>query len=164
MSRGKSLQESYDPQGICFGCGPANEKGLQIRSFVEDGFVVLRYRPAPQHLAFKGAINGGIIGTLFDCHCNWTAAYFLMQSKGMDRPPPTVTAEFRVKLELVTPADTDLVFRARPPRIEGNRAEVEAELVAGGKVTATCSGIFIAVKEGHPAYNRWQSVSSGRAP
>ena len=137
MNREKSLQETYYPQGNCFGCGPANDKGLQIRSFVEDGFVVLRYRPAPQYMAFQGAVSGGIIGTLFDCHCNWTAAYFLMRSLGMDRPPSTVTAEFSVKLKHVTPMDTDLVFRARPTRIEGDRAEIEAKLEAGGKVTAT---------------------------
>jgi len=106
-------------------------------------------------MAFQGAVSGGIIGTLFDCHCNWTAAYSLMRSEGMDRPPATVTAEFKVKLERVTPMDTDLVIRARASRIEGARAEIEAELEAGGKVTATCSGIFVAVKEGHPAFKRW---------
>ncbi|PYI47458.1 MAG: PaaI family thioesterase, partial [Verrucomicrobia bacterium] len=26
---------------------------------------------------------------------------------------------------------------------------------AGGKVCAICRGIFVAVKEGHPAYHRW---------
>ena len=26
---------------------------------------------------------------------------------------------------------------------------------AAGKVTATCRGVFVAVKEGHPAYHRW---------
>jgi hypothetical protein len=32
---------------------------------------------------------------------------------------------------------------------------VEAELSATGRVTATCLGTFVAVKEGHPAYHRW---------
>jgi len=32
---------------------------------------------------------------------------------------------------------------------------VEAELHAGGKVCATSSGLFVAVKPGHPAYHRW---------
>ena len=26
-----SVQERYAPQSICFGCGPANDKGLRIR-------------------------------------------------------------------------------------------------------------------------------------
>ena len=27
--------------------------------------------------------------------------------------------------------------------------------IANGKITATCRGTFVAVKEGHPAYHRW---------
>lgn len=151
----KSLQETYNREGRCFGCGPANEKGLRIRSFVEGGDVVLRHRVEPHHLAFEGVVNGGIIGTLFDCHCNWTAAYHLMKAKGFDRPPPTVTAKFSVELKRVTPIDAELTFRARPVKVEGDVAEIEAELEADGKVTATCRGIFVAVKAGHPAYDRW---------
>jgi len=32
---------------------------------------------------------------------------------------------------------------------------IEATLTSKGKVTATCRGTFVAVKEGHPAYHRW---------
>jgi acyl-coenzyme A thioesterase PaaI-like protein len=155
MTAEKSLQETYAPQNRCFGCGPANEKGLRIRSFVEGDFVVLRYRPEPYHLAFEGAVNGGILGTLFDCHCNWTAAYHIMRSKGLEQPPATVTAEFCVRLKRVTPLGKELLFRARPVKIEGDRAEIEAELEVEGKVTATCKGTFVAVSEGHPAFFRW---------
>ena len=28
-----SVQDKYAPNSICFGCGPANKKGLQIKSF-----------------------------------------------------------------------------------------------------------------------------------
>ena len=28
-------------------------------------------------------------------------------------------------------------------------------VIAGGKVCDTCRGVFVAVKEGHPAYHRW---------
>ena len=44
---------------------------------------------------------------------------------------------------------------ARIVSAEGDRCEVEGELEAGGKVTATGSGLFVAVKPGHPAYHRW---------
>ena len=36
-----------------------------------------------------------------------------------------------------------------------DRAVVEAALEADGRVTATCRGTFVAVKEGHPAYHGW---------
>jgi hypothetical protein len=32
---------------------------------------------------------------------------------------------------------------------------VEGELHAGDKVCALCSGKFMAVKQGHPAFHRW---------
>ena len=37
----------------------------------------------------------------------------------------------------------------------GDRATVEATLSSGGVVTATCRGLFVAVREGHPAFHRW---------
>ena len=69
-----SLQETYAPTSICFGCGPANEKGLRIRSIaVSDNEAVCDWTPEPHHHAFHGMLNGGICGALLDCHSNWTA-------------------------------------------------------------------------------------------
>ena len=35
---GKSVQEEYAPNSICFGCGPSNKEGLQIKSYrTEEG-------------------------------------------------------------------------------------------------------------------------------
>ena len=44
---------------------------------------------------------------------------------------------------------------ARVVESDDDRATVEATLTAGGEVTATCRGTFVAVKPGHPAYHRW---------
>ena len=41
--QGLSLQEKYSPQSSCFGCGPVNAKGLQIRSFPQGDEVVARW-------------------------------------------------------------------------------------------------------------------------
>lgn len=149
------MQEQYSPEGICFGCGPANEKGLHIRSFPEGDEVVATWRAEPHHMAFPGVLNGGIIGALLDCHSNWTAAYHLMKRNGLDKPPCTVTADFHVKLLRPTPADASIRLRAKVTESTDDRAVVDAELLADGKVTATCRGTFVAVKEGHPAYHRW---------
>ena len=43
-------------------------------------------------------INGGIIGSLLDCHGNWAAAIALMDQAGLDEPPCTVTATYSVSL------------------------------------------------------------------
>ena len=155
MDKGLSLQEEYSPNGVCFGCGPANEKGLQIRSFPENGEVVAEWRAEKYHEAFPGMLNGGIIGALLDCHSNWTAAYFLMKRDDLDHAPCTVTAEFHVKLLRPTPTDGPITLKARVVDSSADRATVDADLIAGGKVCDTCRGVFVAVKEGHPAYHRW---------
>lgn len=155
MNNEKSLQETYAPNGICFGCGVKNEKGLRIRSFVESNEVVAEFHAEPHHQAFPGMLNGGIVGALLDCHSNWTAAYFLMKQNGKTEPDCTVTADFHVKLKRPTPFDATIYLKARVIESTEDKAIVEAELIANEKVCATCRGTFVAVKEGHPAYHRW---------
>ena len=151
----QSLQETYAPNNRCFGCGPANEKGLRIRSFEEGEEVVCEWRPQPHHLAWEGVVNGGICGALLDCHSNWTAARHLMKRTGSPELPSTVTADFHVTLRRPTPMDATLKLRAKVVESTDDRAVVEASIEANGKTTATCRGTFVAVPEGHPAYHRW---------
>jgi len=153
-----SLQERYGAHTICFGCGPANPEGLHIRSFPAgdgSGEVVADWAPGPNHEAFPGVLNGGIIGTLMDCHSNWTAAFAIMGRRGTDKPPTTVTADYAIKLLRPTPTDRPVQLRARVVDMTDDRATVEATMEAGGEVTATCRGTFVAVRPGHPAYDRW---------
>ena len=154
----KSLQETFAPQGRCFGCGPANTHGLRIRSFAvsddADAHVICDFTPERYHEAFEDVLNGGIIGTVLDCHMNWTTIHHIMRKQGLDHAPPCVTAEFKVVLKRPTPmglvhVDAHIVSSA------DDRATIEATMTAGGKVTAIGSGTFIAVKPGHPAYHRW---------
>ena len=151
----RSLQEKYASKSVCWGCGPANPEGLHIRSFPKNGEIVAEWKPQKKYEAFAGTLNGGIIGTLLDCHCNWTATYHLMKRAKADRPPSTVTVEYAVKF--LRPASTrDSIFlSAKVVDLTNDRATVEGTLSAGEKVCATCRGIFVAVKEGHPAYHRW---------
>jgi acyl-coenzyme A thioesterase PaaI-like protein len=151
----RSLQEQFAPHSICYGCGPANDRGLHVRSVVEGDVVVAEWAPAPHHEAFPGMLNGGIIGTLLDCHCNWTAAHHLMVRDSADTPPCTVTAEYTIRMMKPTPTTGPVRLRARVVEASGNRVTVEGELEAGGRVTATCRGLFVAVEPGHPAYHRW---------
>lgn len=151
----KSLQETYAPQNRCYGCGPGNEKGLRIRSFEEGDELVCDWKPEAHHLAFEGAVNGGIIGSILDCHSNWTAAHHLMKKRGADELPTTVTADFHVTLKRPTPLDATLHLRSRAVESTDDRVVVEASVEANGKITATCRGTFVAVQEGHPAFFRW---------
>lgn len=155
MEDSMCLQERYAPKNACFGCGPANAKGLKIRSFTKNDTVVARWQPEPHHEAFPGILNGGIIGTLLDCHSNWMAAWHLMIQMKENHPPCTVTAEYKIKLIKPTPSHDPLELIARVIESKSDRATVSAQLLSGGDVCATCEGIFVAVKPGHPAYHRW---------
>lgn len=151
----RSLQETYAPTATCFGCGRANPKGLRIRSFPEGDGLVAEWRSSPEYEAWPGMLSGGAIGTLLDCHCNWTAAWTLMRRDGLDHPPSCVTAEYTIKLLRPTPTDGPIRLAAHPVEVKGSRVVVEGTLTAGGEVCATCRGVFVAVKPEHPAYGRW---------
>jgi acyl-coenzyme A thioesterase PaaI-like protein len=155
MTTEMCLQEKYAPQNACFGCGPANPKGLHVRSIPRGEEVVAEWRAESHHEAFPGVLNGGIIGALLDCHSNWTAAWHLMKRAGADHPPCTVTADYSIQLKRPTPTKDPIQLVARVKESTDDRAVIEAELIAGGKVCATCCGTFVAVKPGHPAYHRW---------
>src|SRR3954453_12940457 len=105
FNESQSLQERYAPHNACWGCGPSNPKGLRIRSFPQGEQVVAEWQPQPKYEAFPGVLNGGIIGALLDCHCNWTAAYHLMKQANAQQVPCTVTAEYAIKLLRPTPTD-----------------------------------------------------------
>lgn len=155
----KSIQERYAPDNACFGCGPANAEGLRIRSFPaadgRPGELIAEWTPASHHEAFEGILNGGIIGSLLDCHSNWCAVWHLMQRDELERAPCCVTADFHVKMRAPTPTDGALIVRAWPVSTEGSWVTVEASLGKGDEISATCEGRFVSVKPGHPAYHRW---------
>jgi acyl-coenzyme A thioesterase PaaI-like protein len=152
----KSLQETFAAKSICFGCGPANPKGLHIRSFADGDTVVCEWAPEKHHEAFPGMLNGGIIGSLLDCHCNWTASWGLKNKWNLETVPCTVTAEYTIKLLRPTPSQNKVHLKAKVVEfIKEDRAWVEGEMWSNEKLTATCRGLFVAVKEGHPAFHRW---------
>ena len=113
------------------------------------------WQPAPHHEAYAGALNGGVIGTLLDCHMNWTAAYHLMRRDRLAGPPSTVTAEYSVRMLRPTPTARPVRLVARVVEENDDRAIVEGRLEADGAVCVTSRGTFVAVRPGHPAYHRW---------
>ncbi len=158
FSTTSSLQEIYAPKGRCFGCGPANDQGLRIRSFpaadTADAHVLCDFTPEKHHEAFENVLNGGIIGAVLDCHMNWTTIFHLMKKNGLDHAPCCVTADFKVTLKRPTPLGLVHVD-AHVVSSTDDRATIEALMTANGKITAIGTGTFVAVKPDHPAYHRW---------
>ncbi|CAL5219195.1 g984 [Coccomyxa viridis] len=123
-----SVQTAYTPDSHCFGCGPAADDGLHLKSFrVENGLSATVQLPS-KYQAFPGIINGGIVSSLFDCHGNWTAAIALMDKAKLPRPPLTLTAELLVRYREATPPNEQLVVRSSVVSIKEN-----TEKIGGGK-------------------------------
>ena len=151
----KSLQDTYAPRGICFGCGCLNSKGLKLKSYVKDSSIFASFTPEKHHEAFPGVLNGGIIGSVLDCHSNWAAAYFLMIDQKLSATPCTVTADYSIKLHRPTPTSEKLSVFAKLAKIDGNKAWIDAYISIEEIKYASCTGLFVAVGEDHPAYHRW---------
>lgn len=163
------LQDRYAPKGICFGCGASNELGLRVKShrFPEEQYLkegaglYCDFEPAAHHRAFGNTINGGILGVLLDCHGNWTAAVALLDARGQTEDleaelPSTVTGFYSVKFRHPTPYGPRLRVTGKVVSINDPKVKVEMTVEAEGKITVTGEGLFVAVKEGHPAYHRWE--------
>ena len=76
----RSLQDSIP--GHCFGCGPLNSEGLQIKSFWLGDEVVCAWRAQPKHIGYPGILYGGVIASVVDCHCIWTAMAYAHRQAG----------------------------------------------------------------------------------
>ncbi|MQA98958.1 MAG: PaaI family thioesterase [Actinobacteria bacterium] len=145
-----SVQDRLNPNGMCFGCGSANEQGLQLKSFVvDDTSLEATWAPQPHHLAFPGILNGGIIGTLLDCHSTITSWWSFLQ-RFPDEPPYALTADYTIRLLKPTPIDAPVHLTARVVDLSDRRATVEGSLTVDGEETATSTGLFIRPKKPFP--------------
>ena len=104
---------------------------------------------------YAGVINGGVIGSLFDCHGNWAAAIGLLDSGNHSDLPSTVTASYSVQMLRPTPFGKILEITAVIDSLSTDRAEVSLDLFCEDVLCARGHGLFIAVKNDHPAYHRW---------
>jgi acyl-coenzyme A thioesterase PaaI-like protein len=137
-----SLQDIW-PDATCYGCGPANPRGLHIKSYWSDdgAEVVCKFEPRHEHNAgFPNVMYGGLIASLMDCHSIWTAIAWAYREEG--RPhgsPPSisyVTGTLTVKFLKPTHLDMPAVLRARVTEMEGKRATVHCDLYSGEERTA----------------------------
>lgn len=137
---GASLQSLFAPDGICYGCGPMNTRGLGLRSHVADGDVVATWQPQEHHAAFPGILCGGVIGTLIDCHSAAALAHAVRDVEGAwpwAESPGWATAAYSVRLQRPTALGCPVRLVARTVSIEMDDATVVVELHSDGKQRAT---------------------------
>lgn len=135
-----AIQDRLFPDLPCFGCGPSNAKGLQLKSYPADGAVVATFTPWPEHDNGMGYLNGGIISTVLDCH---SAAAVMHEADARGWPPlpgaalAYVTAGLDVRYLRPAPLTEPVDLRATI--VEAGEAEMTAavELIWQDKVRAS---------------------------
>jgi len=147
MSSGQlSIQERLFPELACFGCGPSNAKGLQLRSFAaDDGAVVAQFMPWPEHNSGLGYLNGGIIATVLDCHSAAAVAFEADRSNWPalgDMPLAYVTAGLDVRYLRPSPLDEPVELRAVIVTADENEMTSSVELMWDGKPRARATALW----------------------
>ena len=134
-----SIQARLYPQATCFGCGPANPRGLKIQSYATDRGIVATFTPWPEHDNGLGYLNGGIISTLLDCHSG-AAAFHEASLRGWfaaeGLPYPFVTSGIDVRFRRPAPLDAPVELHAIVVTADEDAMTVEAELFWEGKQRA----------------------------
>lgn len=141
-----SIQESLYPFSTCFGCGPSNPQGLQIRSFESENAVVASFQPSHEHSNGMGSLNGGIIATLLDCHSG--AAVFLSSARASDSGiefQPWVTSGLELRYRLPTFLDGPSELRAWVESADDSVMKVKATLSYDGKVRVQAESRWVRV-------------------
>ncbi len=144
-----SIQERLYPDLPCFGCGPGNAKGLQLRSYPSrdgsgDG-VIATFTPWPEHDNGLGYLNGGIIGTVLDCHS--AAAVMLEAERRGWTPLPGadlsyVTAGLDVRFLRPAPLHDQVELHAVVTEADEPQMTVAVELRFDGKVRAEATAVW----------------------
>jgi acyl-coenzyme A thioesterase PaaI-like protein len=137
------------PGNHCWGCGPLNEHGLQIKSYWDGEESVCRWTArsyfyaGPTHI-----LNGGVIATIIDCHCVCTAiaAHYRAESRSMTSDPAIwcVTAGLDVDYLKPTPIDREVLLRARIEEQKGRKTVLTCALYSGDEECAR--GRLVAIR------------------
>lgn len=143
-----SIQQRFFPDMTCFGCGPANPKGLQLRSYPDVDGTTADFTPWPEHDNGLGFLNGGIICTVLDCH---SATPVLLEAERLgltydDVPLPFVTAGLQVAYLRPTPLTRACRLHATVIDVSDSAMEVAVELWADDKLRV----------QGRATWKRWR--------
>ena len=157
---GLSLNDETD-YGLCFVCGPRNERGLRLR-FERDGdAVTTSYRATHDHQGFPGVLHGGVLSALLD---------EVMSRVSVVEGRWSQTARIEVRFRRPVPVDSTVTAVARKTR--ERRGFIDAEglvLLSDGSVAAEASGTFAPVEDdvlakmssGYPRLSREWMVNRG---
>jgi uncharacterized protein (TIGR00369 family) len=131
-----------NPTNHCFGCGAANERGMQLTFDQDDVARRIRgmFRVSADYQGAAGMVHGGIIATLLD---------EVMAKVSRFTGDHAVTAKLTVEYLRPVPVDEDLVVDGWEVERKGRDRHREGEIRdASGAVLARGKGHFIEVDPG----------------
>jgi acyl-coenzyme A thioesterase PaaI-like protein len=140
-----SIQERLVPELTCFGCGPANERGLRLRSYPSSEGAVATFTPWPEHDNGLGFLNGGIISTVLACH---SAAAVLHEADARGFAPgpgatlPFVTAGLDVRYLRPAPLTETVSLVAVLTEVGEAQMTVDVQLHWDGKPRAAATAVW----------------------
>lgn len=131
----------------CFGCGALNEHGLQIKSFWAGEDVVCAWRPQPHHIGHPGILYGGMIASVVDCHCIWTACAYAHRAAGIEMSGtlhhPFVTAALTVHYRKPVRIENAVDLRARVMEFGERKAVVKCSVSSQGLLCAEAEVVAV---------------------
>ena len=141
------------PDNHCYGCGPGNVQGLRIKSYWDGEASVSTFTPEPFHMAGPtNVLNGGIIGTVIDCHCICTAFAdaYRREDRAIGSSPQLWYATASMKVDYLKPAPIDkaLTLRAKVVEAGPKKTRVICSLYADGLECARGEVLAIRVPHG----------------
>jgi len=148
----RAIQDHYPPSfAHCYGCGPANSRGLHLKSAWSNGEIVATFTPEAHDMAMPGFVYGGLIASLIDCHAMATAAAHVERAEGRavgEQPALRyVTASLHVQYLKPTPLGEELLLRARVTETGRRKVVVAVSVETGGSVTAKGEVVAVPIPE-----------------
>ncbi|MFC7045858.1 PaaI family thioesterase [Halobacteriaceae archaeon GCM10025711] len=151
-----AVQDSW-PGLTCYGCGPSNDEGLRLKSYLTaDGdALVATFEPRRAFNAgVADAMYGGLVASLVDCNSIWAAMTFrnIADGRARDAVPGTAYVTGRLSVEYLrpTPLDRPIVVRSWVEGEAGKTARVLTELGPAGQVTARGEVVAVAIDAAVP--------------
>jgi acyl-coenzyme A thioesterase PaaI-like protein len=141
--------QDFIPHNHCYGCGPENPEGMQIKSYWDGTVSLCTYAPRPEQCAGPTQyLYGGTIASLIDCHCVCTsiANYYQRDGFGIGEGPEIwcVTGGLEVRYLKPTPIEQPVELCATISECTDKKTILDCTLSSGGEVTA--GGRVIAVR------------------
>jgi acyl-coenzyme A thioesterase PaaI-like protein len=147
----KAFQDIWPEWGtLCWGCGRNNEHGLQIKSYWDGDEAICTWQPKKYHQAYMGALCGGIIATIIDCHCTNAAIATVYKKEGRElgSEPIPHYATGSINIKLLKPVSTrkPVHLRAQIKEVKKSKITVICSLYSKNKLCATGEVIVVNIE------------------